>query len=249
VHPWFQLGRYFAHTWVLFAVVCLRGFDLDRTGWRAASLVLAALLVLGFALPETALLYAFDWSVRAPFDVTDVRTVVAGFGVVAAIAAVWGLARGAVPRPPWWAIALWLGPAVALGAIRHGKNVRDTFVLNVAMARAIPGVVPVGERIATHDIGAIGYFSGRPILDLAGLGSPEVTFRPRGADGALDVAALLAELRPRWLCLTSEQAAMLNPGGATIPGVAGARPRKVIEHRGNVTVAGDAYYLIELSWE
>jgi hypothetical protein len=34
--------------------------------------------------------------------------------------------------------------------------------------------VPEGKLIAAHDIGALGYFDTHPLLDLAGLVSPEV---------------------------------------------------------------------------
>jgi hypothetical protein len=44
----------------------------------------------------------------------------------------------------------------------------------VAAAQWIARNVPTDELLAVHDIGAVGYFAPRPILDLAGLVSPEV---------------------------------------------------------------------------
>jgi hypothetical protein len=53
----------------------------------------------------------------------------------------------------------------------------DVAIINgemVAVAQWLDRNTPPGALIAAHDIGAIGYFTGRPILDLAGLISPEV---------------------------------------------------------------------------
>jgi hypothetical protein len=44
----------------------------------------------------------------------------------------------------------------------------------VAAAKWVNENTPAGALIATHDIGALGYFAQRPLLDLAGLISPEV---------------------------------------------------------------------------
>ena len=44
----------------------------------------------------------------------------------------------------------------------------------VAVAQWLDRNTPPDALIAAHDIGAIGYFTRRPILDLAGLISPEV---------------------------------------------------------------------------
>ena len=44
----------------------------------------------------------------------------------------------------------------------------------VAVARWVHQNTPPDATIAAHDIGAIGYFSQRPLLDLAGLISPDV---------------------------------------------------------------------------
>ena len=44
----------------------------------------------------------------------------------------------------------------------------------VTVAEWLSTNTPPGALIASHDIGAIGYFAERPLLDLAGLISPEV---------------------------------------------------------------------------
>jgi hypothetical protein len=44
----------------------------------------------------------------------------------------------------------------------------------VATAHWLVAHTPAGSLIAVHDIGAVGYFAGRPLLDLAGLVTPQV---------------------------------------------------------------------------
>jgi|FLYN01.1.fsa_nt_gi 4-amino-4-deoxy-L-arabinose transferase-like glycosyltransferase len=54
---------------------------------------------------------------------------------------------------------------------------RDVHIINeemVASARWIAEHIPPEELLAVHDIGAVGYFAPRLILDLAGLVSPEI---------------------------------------------------------------------------
>ncbi len=75
-----------------------------------------------------------------------------------------------------WALAV---PAVAviflvMGARAYATDVAIIETEMVASARWIAGHTPAGSMIAAHDIGALGFFGGRPILDLAGLASPEV---------------------------------------------------------------------------
>jgi len=103
-----------------------------------------------------------------------------------------GLARRRLARPAWVGsviaatAAFWL---VGAGAYRVDVNIAENEL--VASARWIEANTPPGALVAAHDIGAIGYFSRRPLLDLAGLISPEVIPIIR------DEAALLALLRRR----------------------------------------------------
>ena len=82
--------------------------------------------------------------------------------------------RWVLPRA-WGAAA----SAVTLGFLVLGAQAyaRDVAVINtemVATARWIAAHTPPGALIAAHDIGAVGYFGQRPLIDLAGLITPEV---------------------------------------------------------------------------
>ncbi len=63
---------------------------------------------------------------------------------------------------------------IAVGAMTYAQDVAiiDTEMVNTA--KWVAGNTPENAVIAAHDIGALGYFGNRKILDLAGLVSPEV---------------------------------------------------------------------------
>jgi hypothetical protein len=82
--------------------------------------------------------------------------------------------RRVLSRSAAAAIAVLLVAFVVVGA---GTYARDVSVIEgemVTVARWLSQNTAANAWIAAHDIGAIGYFAGRPILDLAGLISPEV---------------------------------------------------------------------------
>lgn len=60
------------------------------------------------------------------------------------------------------------------GALLYARDVRIIETEMAATARWVAANTPPGALVAAHDIGALGYFGGRPLLDLAGLVSPEV---------------------------------------------------------------------------
>jgi hypothetical protein len=66
-------------------------------------------------------------------------------------------------------LSFWL-----LGARAYARDVSIIETEMVASSRWIAVHTAPGSLIAAHDIGALGYFGGRPIIDLAGLVSPEV---------------------------------------------------------------------------
>jgi len=79
------------------------------------------------------------------------------------MARAWAVATGIV------LILFW-----GLGARAYAQDVAVIESEMVATARWVNDHLPDDALIAAHDIGALGYFGGRSILDLAGLVSPEV---------------------------------------------------------------------------
>lgn len=61
-----------------------------------------------------------------------------------------------------------------LGAPAYARDVAFIQREMVATAKWVARNVPEDATIAVHDIGAVGYFAPRPLLDLAGLVSPDV---------------------------------------------------------------------------
>ncbi|GMR11381.1 MAG: hypothetical protein BMS9Abin28_2212 [Anaerolineae bacterium] len=61
-----------------------------------------------------------------------------------------------------------------VGAGAYGRDVAIIESEMVATARWIEDNTPSDAVVAAHDIGAIGYFAGRELIDMAGLVSPEV---------------------------------------------------------------------------
>ena len=75
----------------------------------------------------------------------------------------WRLVAGGV------LVAFW-----ALGALHYAQDVAFIESEMVATAKWVSANVPPNALVAAHDIGALGYFSGHNLVDLAGLVSPEV---------------------------------------------------------------------------
>jgi len=251
--PSFQQGRYFTSLWPLFLIVALSGFDLRRSEFRTSLLILVAIGAGAVFEPKIVSVLFFDW-IPQRFDVGTAR---ATLGLLTVPAIVWtGFALAALrrrdaeglPRPPALLLAAWMLVALFAGAHRHGQGVRDTYELNVAMAEEVARLVPEGEGLACHDLGAMAWFVRRPILDLAGLGTPEIARAPRAPGARPDIAAILNERRPRFVCLTEDMADMVNPGGNSLVGVVGIVPLATIRSDHNVTVQGNVYHLLRIDW-
>jgi hypothetical protein len=75
-----------------------------------------------------------------------------------------------------WILALAMVTAAfwLIGARRYATDVAIIETEMVATARWLRAYTPPQALIAVHDIGAVGYFAERPVLDLAGLVSPQV---------------------------------------------------------------------------
>ena len=75
----------------------------------------------------------------------------------------------------WLAAVAVLGAGFWLrGALAYRSDVQIIETEMVATARWVAGHTATNDLVAAHDIGALGYFGGRRVLDMAGLVSPEV---------------------------------------------------------------------------
>ncbi|GAB1471227.1 hypothetical protein MASR2M66_21050 [Chloroflexota bacterium] len=88
---------------------------------------------------------------------------------------------GTFGRYQWFVKTLWLASLttvtflfIVLGARSYSNDVALIEQEMVDTARWVNTNLPPDALLAVHDIGAIGYFSQQPIIDLAGLVSPEV---------------------------------------------------------------------------
>ncbi len=77
------------------------------------------------------------------------------------------------------------------GARNYGLEVRWINDEHLGVARWVQTETPPGTVIASHDVGALGYFGGRPLVDTAGLLNPELIPYVRDPD------RLVTELRRR----------------------------------------------------
>ncbi len=76
-------------------------------------------------------------------------------------------------------------------ARNYGLEVRWINDEHLGVARWVRTEIPPGAVIASHDVGALGYFGGRTLIDTAGLLNPELIHSVRDPD------RLVAELRRR----------------------------------------------------
>lgn len=138
-----------------------------------------------FALPLTyGLLHILLYAWRLPADYQHGRYLIPAIPAIL-LCGVGGSVRWLRPNHTrlWrrvisrsWIVAT--GALVAaylvIGARAYAKDLRIIQSEMVAVANWLADNTAPDEWVAAHDIGAIGYFAGRPIVDLAGLISPEV---------------------------------------------------------------------------
>jgi len=175
----------------------------DHTAIRLVALPVASLAIL--------LLYA--WQLPVPFQhgrysIPALAPILilgaAGTGLLTA-----RRARNVTVRSAYSALRIIVvsGFAVFLviGITVYNEDKRLINTQMVDSARWITQHIPLNELLATHDIGAIGYFAPRPLLDLAGLVSPEIV--PIVHDNEA-VVRLMQERGVRWMMVSDFQIVM-----------------------------------------
>jgi hypothetical protein len=108
--------------------------------------------------------------------------------VVAAVAAGAVVARWRhIVVAAYLLIAVLMLPAAA---DRYAWGVQNINAMQVHLGRWVDTHLPQTARLAVNDIGAIAYFSRRPIIDLMGLVSPEIIpYRRKGEAGVMQYVA------------------------------------------------------------
>ena len=107
-----------------------------------------------------------------------------------------GFARRVLSRGFTASLSLLLLAFVLLGARAYATDVRIIESEMVEVAKWLRDNTPPGSLVAAHDIGAIGYWAQRPLVDLAGLVTPEVIPFIRDEESLL---AYLEARRPDYL--------------------------------------------------
>jgi hypothetical protein len=136
--------------------------------------------------------------------------------------------------------------SLAAGSDRYGWNVRNVNDSDVAMALWLRDHVPPAAVIAAQDVGAVGFLTPNPILDLTGIVTPEILPWIEGstgsAGGRAGLMSFLAERRPDYLMLFAD----------SYPGMLESMHAEVVrrvrlEH--NVTMAGSDLVLARPAWD
>jgi len=91
---------------------------------------------------------------------------------------------------------------LVIGGQAYGRDVRIINTEMVKTAKWVEDNVPPGELLAVHDIGAVGYFAPRDIIDLAGLVTPEIVPIIREPDALM---TYICEHDAQWLMVLPEQ--------------------------------------------
>jgi len=191
---------------------------LRRKDWRGLAWLvwlLGFLMLFALRLPVT---YQHG---RYAMPVLPVYFVLGAGGTAAALQALAGAWRRRLALA--WPAALGLGALTfyALGAGAYARDVAFIETQMVATARWVEQHTAADALVAAHDIGALGYFAPRSLVDLAGLVSPDVVpfirDEARLAEHLDSVGAQYLVVFPDWYAQLSANAQLLyeapaNPG-------------------------------------
>jgi hypothetical protein len=115
-----------------------------------------------------------------------------------AAAILWGLTlrRLVIARVLYLAVALWL---LVPASARYAWGVQNINAMQVHLGHWVDAHTPTGATLAVNDVGAIAFFSRRPVIDLMGLVTPEI--RAYRRDGEAGVIRYVDERCPDYLII------------------------------------------------
>ncbi|MEM8993787.1 MAG: hypothetical protein AAGF23_03230 [Acidobacteriota bacterium] len=134
--------------------------------------------------------------------------------------------------------------ALGQGPARYVQTVANVEDSDVRAALWLRSRLPPDALLAVQDVGALKFFLPNPVIDLAGLVSPEIVPILRADDGIYweqRLAGYLAEQRPDYLVVFTDSYPMLSsPQGF----------ERVISFQveNNVTMAGDELVVLKTPW-
>ena len=136
---------------------------------------------------------------------------------------------------------------LASGLKRYLHTCSDVRDSNVALARWLAPRLPPDALLAVNDVGAFKYLLPNPVLDLAGLVTPEVTRRrregaARGVGTTEVLVGILEERRPDFI--------IVFPAWFGYPAQhpESFHPLRVIELPGNITMGSEMMVLYDTPW-
>ncbi len=160
--------------------------------------------LLGLPLVYAFVIESFWHYGRYILPLLPVMMAAAALGLAFLARQVWGKSRS-----PWLPTAAALLLLVAGASVQFlqwadnlANNVREIQEIDVALGAWVAANTEPEDLIAVDDIGAIGYFSGRRLVDMNGLVSPELwpaVRLPDRPDRSRLLTRLLSESRPDWV--------------------------------------------------
>jgi hypothetical protein len=163
---------FFVPGMIFFVVRQLQAFRQDR---RTLLLIVPVLWSIGLIALYAARLPAYYQHGRYVIPALPAFIVVGVAGTIQLISAA---RKSVMGRVLTRSLAISTGLAIIFFFFQGaGVYARDVSIIDqemVASAHWIKDNIPLDQMLAIHDIGAVGYFAPRPILDLAGLVSPEI---------------------------------------------------------------------------
>lgn len=221
-HFWVGVKFFYAHLVMFWPALVALGLIFARKLWRHYYWLLAAIAfypVYLWLYPGSTMHYWCRYQhIFIPFLMLAIAE---GSFVLVRLLTSWIKDPRAV-RILSWALGGFIAVMLSINQVQslsnerriYAASARSTEEVGEEVARLIRNHSRPGDVVATHDIGAIAWFSDRPVLDLVGLVNPEVRelYRnpetgkviPIGFDGQRDVYHYLLERNPTFLVIFAD---------------------------------------------
>ena len=252
-----ELGRFAVENSLFVSLACLVGLlellRRDRSGnerlpWIIPLVLVAFPLVRGTVAPFKGALFQHGRYAAFLVPLITVAGVLGLRGLFVVLAH--GRSGEQTRRLRQWAIPTVVGllaVELAVANIKYAPiyalNVANINSTHVKMGQWLASNTPRDAVVATHDIGAIGFFSNRYLYDTTGLITPTVLeYLPTGRPADEGIARFLRDEKPDYLVLIPSWYPTLTRR------IEGIQPVFAINVSDNTVVAGDRFVAYKLPW-